>query len=117
MTPAHRANLRKLKAEFDEAFAAIDDLSDRSSDTFRHAELRYKAWIRAIDAQALALLDDLDAYDLGSGPATASNHAQAARSPVEPVRSSEVSRVFAEMEDLLQAQDIISPGDDPPNLI
>ena len=67
ITPAHREHLRQMKADFDQAYAEIEDVNDRTSPSFRNAEALYRAWIKVIDAQALALLDDLDAFDIGGG--------------------------------------------------
>ena len=67
ITPAHRNYLRQLKTDFDQAYAEIDDLSDRTSPRFRAAEALYRVWIKSIDAHAMALLDDLDAFDEAEG--------------------------------------------------
>lgn len=63
ISPEHRVHLRQLKAEFDKAFDAIDDPSDHSSPTYRQADACYKKWIKAINAVAIQLLDDLDALE------------------------------------------------------
>ena len=55
-----RALLRRLKAEFDEAFADVEPLSDRSSVAYRMAEEAYKDWRRVSDTETIALIDDLD---------------------------------------------------------
>ena len=111
ITPAHRDHLRRLKAEFDRAYAEIVDLSDRASPSFRAAENLYRAWIKAIDAQALALLDDLDACDIGGGGPRPEPPGRPAMSPVARVRAGEVDHVFAEMDDVLHARDLIDEDD------
>lgn len=111
ITPAHREHLRQLKADFDRAYDAIDDVSDRASPSFREAEARYRTWIKAIDSQALALLDDLDALDIGGGgprPAPI----RGPYSPIISVRAGDVDHVFSEMEDMLHARDLIEDEDE-----
>ncbi len=61
--PDHRANLRHLRASFEAAFDAVEDPSDRSTPEFAEADARYRAWIKAIDGVAIALLDDLDTWE------------------------------------------------------
>lgn len=111
ITPAHRDQLRKAKGDFDRAYAAIPDLDDRTSREFREAEALYRVWIKAIDARALALLDDLDAFDIGGGGPRPAPPAPSQRSPVAPVLATEVDHVFAEMEDILHARDLIGEPD------
>ncbi len=112
ITPAHREHLRRLKAEFDRAYAEIDDVSDRGSPSFRAAETLYRTWIKAIDSQAMALLDDLDAFDIGGGGPRPEPPQRPAYSPVKPVRADDVGHVFAEMDDILHARDLIGEQDD-----
>ncbi|RYB02201.1 hypothetical protein [Lichenibacterium ramalinae] len=107
ITAAHREHLRQLKADFDQAYAAIEDLSDRSSASFREAESLYRVWIKAIDSQALALLDDLDALDIGGGGPRPAPTAPGTYSPVLSVKAGDVDHVFSEMEDMLHARDLI----------
>lgn len=72
--PDHRANLRHLRATFEAAFDAIEDPSDRTTPEFSEADFHYRAWVKAIDGAAMALLDDLDAWEAsakeGEGRAT-----------------------------------------------
>ena len=112
ITPAHREQLRQLKADFDRAYAAIPDVTDRGSDGFRAAEALYRTWIKAIDAQALALLDDLDALDIGGGGPRPEPREEPHYSPRAPIRAGEVDHVFAEMEDILHARDLIVDEDE-----
>ncbi|WP_237477256.1 hypothetical protein [Lichenibacterium dinghuense] len=114
ITPAHREHLRQLKADFDRAYDAIEDVTDRSSPSFRGAEARYRTWIKAIDSQALALLDDLDALDIGGGGPRpqASPPARGPYSPVASVGVGDVDHVFSEMEDMLHARDLIEDEDE-----
>ncbi len=107
ITPAHREYLRQLKSDFDQAYAAIDDLSDRTSTGFRVAEAAYRVWIKSIDAHAMALLDDLDAFDIGGGGRRPAPQERRHFSPVTPIRAGEVDHIFAEMEDVLHARDLI----------
>lgn len=108
ITPAHREHLRQLKADFEQAYDAIEDIRDRTSFSFRAAESSYRAWIKAIDAQAMALLDDLDALDIGGGgPRPATPPVARVYSPISPVRAGDVDHVFSEMEDILHARDLI----------
>lgn len=109
ITPAHRDHLRRLKSEFDEACAAVPDFADQASPAFRTARELYRTWIKAIDAVALALLDDLDALD-GDREAQAAGPRRAA-SPVEAVRPGEVEHVFAEIDDGLQARAMVDADD------
>ena len=88
--PDHRANLRHLRASFDAAFDALEDPSDRTSPEFAEAELRYKAWIKAIDGVALTLLDDLDTWE-----------AIAAADRTHPVSVSPAPTVVSEAPDLV----------------
>ena len=112
ITPAHRDHLRRLKSEFDRAYANIVDVTDRTSPSFRAAEVLYRGWIKAIDAQALALLDDLDAFDIGGGGPRPDVGDRVPSSPVARVRAGEVDHVFAEMDDVLHARDLIDDEDD-----
>ncbi len=116
ITPAHREHLRNLKADFDRAYAVIEDVTDRGSDSFRAAEALYRVWIKAIDARAMALLDDLDALDIGGGgPRPEPQPQDQARphySPVSPIRAGEVDHVFAEMDDILHARDLLGEEDE-----
>ena len=111
ITPAHREHLRKVKGDFDRAYAAIPDVTDRNSREFREAEALYRVWIKAIDAQALALLDDLDAFDIGGGGPRPEPPPPRQGSPVAPVLATDVDHVFAEMEDILHARDLIGEPD------
>lgn len=82
ISPEHRANLRHLRATFEAAFDAIDDLSDRSGPEYVEADRCYRVWVRAIDEVAIALLDDIDsleatAKDGGSRPADVAPRTQA----------------------------------------
>lgn len=63
ISPERRANLRRLRSEFETAFDAVVDHNERSSPEYLLADDRYRAWIKAIDAVALALLDDIDAFE------------------------------------------------------
>ena len=117
ITPAHREHLRQLKADFEQAYDAIPDVSDRSSPAFRAAEALYRAWIKAIDAQAMALLDDLDALDIGGGGPRPAPSVQRLYSPIAPVRAGEVDHVFSEMEDMLHARDLIEDEDSDDDLL
>lgn len=105
ITPAHREHLRRLKADFDRAYAAIEDVTDRSSTGFRTAESLYRTWIKAIDGHALALLDDLDAFDIGGGGPRPEPQARPASGP--QTRASDVDHIFAEMDEILLARDLI----------
>ena len=109
ITPAHREYLRQLKVDFDQAYDVIEDVTDRSSPSFRSAEARYRTWIKAIDSHALALLDDLDALDIGGGGPRP--QARGPYSPVAPVGVGDVDHVFSEMEDMLHARDLIEDED------
>ena len=111
ITPAHRDRLRTIKGDFDRAYASIPDIDDRTSREFREAEALYRLWIKAIDAQALALLDDLDAFDIGGGGPRPEPPAPVPRSPVASVLATDVDHVFAEMEDILHARDLIGEPD------
>ena len=82
ITPAHREHLRQLRADFDRAYDAIEDVYDRSSPRFRDAETLYRVWIKAINSMAMALLDDLDALDIGGG---GPRPAASVRSPYSPI--------------------------------
>lgn len=112
ITPAHREHLRQLKADFNRAYDAIEDVADRSSQSFREAEARYRTWIKAIDSQALALLDDLDALDIGGGGPRPEAPVRSSYSPIAPVRVGDVDHVFLEMEDMLHVRDLIEDEDD-----
>lgn len=112
ITPAHREHLRRVKAEFDRAYAEIDDVTDKTSPSFRAAEALYRTWIKAIDSQALALLDDLDAFDIGGGGPRPEPQRRQVYSPVKPVRADDVDHVFAEMDDILHARDLIGEQDE-----
>lgn len=111
LTQAHRDHLRGLKAEFDTACAAVPDFADRTSPAFLTARDLYRTWIKAIDAAALTLLDDLDALD-GTGRDPASSRPHGVYSPVEAVRPGEVDHVFAEIDDNLQALAIVDAPED-----
>ncbi len=102
-----------MKADFDQAYVEIEDVNDRSSPSFRNAEALYRAWIKVIDTQALALLDDLDAFDIGGGGPRPEPQPspRAYYSPVAPMRAGEVDHVFAEMDDVLHARDLINDDD------
>ena len=112
ITPAHRNYLRQLKTDFDQAYAEIDDLSDRTSPRFRAAEALYRVWIKSIDAHAMALLDDLDAFDIGGGGRRPEPQQRQHISPVAPIGAGEVDHIFAEMEDVLHARDLIEDPND-----
>lgn len=112
ITPAHREHLRQLKADFDRAYEAVDNLSDRSSPSFRYAEASYRTWIKAIDSQAIALLDDLDALEIGGGGPRPAPPILGSYSSIASVRANEVDHVFLEMEDMLHARDLIADEDD-----
>lgn len=117
ITPAHREHLRRLRAEFDEAYAAIEDVSDRCSESFRTAAALYRTWIKAIDAHALALLDDLDAFDIGGGGSRPEPADRRRFSPVPSVSVDEVDHVFSEMDDILHAREFIDDRDDAADLL
>ncbi len=112
ITPAHREYLRQLKTDFDQAYAEIDDISDRTSPKFRAAEALYRAWIKSIDLHAMALLDDLDAFDIGGGGRRPEPQERRHFSPVAPIRAGDVDHIFAEMEDVLHARDLIDDAND-----
>lgn len=117
ITPAHREHLRQLKADFNRAYDAIEDVSDRSSASFRNAEVLYRAWVKAIDSQAMALLDDLDALDIGGGGPRPAPLARTPYSPIASVGAGDVDHVFLEMEDLLHARDLIEDQEDDPAIL
>ena len=112
ITPAHREHLRQLKADFDRDYEAVEDMSDRSSSSFRNAEASYRAWIKAMDSQAMALLDDLDALDIGGGGPRPPTPVRAPSSPIDSVRAGDVDHIFLEMEDILHARDLIEEEED-----
>ena len=111
ITPAHREHLRQLKAEFEAAYGAVEDPFDRASPSFRAAEARYRTWLKAIDSHALALLDDLDALDIGGGGPRPASSMRESFSPVSPVRASDVDHVYSDMEDVLHVLDLIDKDD------
>lgn len=117
ITPAHREHLRELKADFDRAYEAIEDLSDRSSPRFRDAEAAYRTWIKAIDSQAMALLDDLDALDIGGGGPRPAAPIRGPYSPIASVRAGDVDYVFSEMEDMLHARDLIEDEEEDDTML
>ena len=55
-----RAHLRQLKIEFDEAYACVDLSMGPPDLAHRVAEQAYREWHRAIDRDALHLLEDLE---------------------------------------------------------
>jgi hypothetical protein len=109
ITPAHRDHLRRLKTEFDEACAAVPDFADQGSAAFQTARELYRTWIKAIDAVALALLDDLDARDGATPEATGPRRPA---SPVEAVRPGDVEHVFAEIDEGLHARAMVDASDE-----
>lgn len=112
ITPAHREHLRQLKADFDRAYDAIEDVYDRSSPRFRDAEALYRVWIKAIDSMAMALLDDLDALDIGGGGPRTAAPVRSPYSLIASVRAGDVDLAFQEMEDVLHARDLIEDEED-----
>lgn len=113
VTPAQRDHLLRLKTEFDAACASVDDFSDRTSPAFQTAQNLYRIWIKSIDAAALALLSDLNAFDTNyAGLSPDSDSGNASASPVEPIRSGDIDHVFAELDDLLHARAIVTEDED-----
>lgn len=112
ITPAHRTYLRQLKADFDAAYAAIEDMSRRDSDSFLVADRLYRVWVKAIDGYALALLDDLDALDIGG--LGSSQPAQEGRSgpAIEQVLPENVEHIFRDLSNALHVPELVgTPGD------
>ena len=113
-TPALRVNLRRLKAEFDEAYAEIEDATDRDSESFRAAEMAYRIWIKAIDGAALALLDDVEALESDGRDAdegrrdTRSSRA----SGTAHLNPAEVDHLFADLADIMDARGALGAPDD-----
>lgn len=114
ITPQRRAHLRRLKAEFDAAYADVD-VSDRTSEAYRVAESLYKDWRRAIDADAITLLDDLDALDTGdgAGPGPGSPQPPLRQTAATQINKAEIDHVFADMDDLKQLREAIGGPQSP----
>lgn len=106
VSPERRANLRRLRAEFEAAFDAMHGDLNPTNPAFHAADARYRAWIKAMDAVALALLDDIDACE-----ASAQDRTQVADlifAPAGPYpATAEVDRLFSGIDDLRQSVDLI----------
>ena len=102
----HRANLRRLRAEFQLAFDAIDDLTDRTSAEFLEADRQYRTWIKAIDSVALALLDDIDGFEaaIEAGELSPVNVDRTVHSRVE---AEDISVIFRDPDDFEQTRELI----------
>lgn len=112
ITPTHRRCLRQLKADFDAAYSAIDDLSERESDSLRNAEALFRAWIKAIDRHALALLDDLDALDIEEGDRSRATLGEGRGPRIEPIPSGSIEHMFRGLDDALHVPELVgTPGD------
>ena len=102
----HRANLRRLRAEFQLAFDAVDDLTDRTSAEFLEADRHYRTWIKAIDSVALALLDDIDGFEaaIETGELSPVNVDRMVQSRVE---AEDISVIFRDPGDFEQTRELI----------
>ena len=105
-----RAQLRQLKIEFDDAYALVDPTMDRSDPICLAAEQAYREWRRAIDRDALLLLDDLE-IALSENLRLRQNADLRPESPPSPPLSdSEVQHLFEDIDALNHAEDKIDPG-------
>ena len=119
ITSERRAFLRRLKVEFDNAFAQVDPSMDRNESRYLHAEEAYKQWRRAIDRDSLDLFDDLDAAEeenvrLLDKVRELANSRSVGRPPT-PMPDAEVEGLFEEMDRtmiLLDAIGLSDPDDD-----
>ena len=107
----HRANLRRLKAEFQLAYDAVEDLTDRTSAEFLEADRHYRTWIKAIDNVALALLDDIDGFEtaIEAGELVPTNVSR----PVQRwVEAEDISVIFRDIDDFEQTRELVgTPAD------
>lgn len=106
VSPLRRAQLRHLKADFDTAFAAVTDPDDRDSAAYRAADARYRTWVREFDAVALALLDELDAFE-AAGEHRWSGSPSGGQPPAAWPGPCHLDDLFAEIADLQRAADLI----------
>ena len=90
-----RAHLRQLKIEFDDAYACVDPSMDSSDLAHRVAEQAYRDWHRAIDRDALDLLEDLE---------RAIEENDRLRSKLTPIEPDHVFSAAAPTEDEVAAQ-------------
>ena len=112
VTAERRAHLRRLKADFDAAFAAIEDVFDRTGEAYLAAEAAYKVWRRAIDADAISLIDDLEALEAAHGdrePVAVQSfiHPRTSR----PLSPTEMDNVFAEISESMHVRETIGIDD------
>ena len=102
--------MRQLKIEFDEAYALVDPAMDRSDPICLAAEQAYREWRRAIDRDALMLLDDLE-IALGENLRLRAHADQRPDTPPSPPLSdSEVQHLFEDIDATIHAEEKIDPG-------
>ena len=100
-----RANLRRLRAEFDAALAAMGSEVERGSAAYQVANARYRAWVAAIDDIAITLLDDVDAFEAASCGTAIEARSQPGRSgAADPI---DVGRLFSDIDDLQRDANLI----------
>ena len=112
VSPARRADLRRLRAEFEAALAAMDGAVDRLSPAYRAADARYRAWVAAVDEVAISLLDDIDAFEAASrGPDGGARPRSGPCGAADPI---DVARLFSGLDDLRRDADLIGAATAPP---
>ena len=102
----HRANLRRLRAEFQLAYDAVEDLTDRTSAEFLEADRHYRTWIKAIDSVALALLDDIDGFEAAIEAGELSP-VDVARPFHRRVEAEDISVIFRDPGDFEQTRELV----------
>jgi hypothetical protein len=109
----HRANLRRLRAEFQLAYDAVENLTDRTSAEFLEADRHYRTWIKAIDGVALALLDDIDGFEAAIEAGELSP-ADVVRPLHYGVEAEDVSAIFRDLGDFEQTRELVGTSLDIP---
>ena len=97
VTAQTRIELRRLKREFDLAFARLRRDADADDPDYRAAREAYGLWRVAIDQYGEPLLDMLDAAEAQGGLAAA---VPVRRSPVEPLTAAQQADLRATFQDI-----------------
>ena len=110
VTPQIRSELRRLKSDFDIAFARLRRDAEPDDPDYRIAREAYGHWRVAIDQYGVPLLDMIDAADAsGSLPHMG---ARVRRSPIEPLTAEQQADLRATFQDIDQMGEMMRLIDD-----
>ena len=111
VSPERRARLRRLRAEFEAALDAMGEDDGPGSPAYGATDRRYRAWVKAVDAVAIQLLDDIDAFE-AAGPRAARATDQAP-APGGRAESDDLDGLFSGLDDLQRTADLIGAAPPP----